>query len=203
MSGSMKIWDIYAPVYDIFMAMNRGAYEKIYRRIRKVIAGRDVLELAAGTGLITKHTASAAKSYTATDLSDNMLKQACRGEHPEGLRIMKADAADVPFPDSSFDAVIISNALHVIPEPERVLAEIKRVLRPDGVLIAPNFIHHTDSVASRMMSDLLSAAGVVFTSAWDRYDYAAFLESNGFRISNSGVLKASIPLMYTESRLKK
>ena len=144
-----KIWNFYAPFYNIFMRQNQSAYEKMYRRIRKEIYGREVLELAAGTGLISKNTAETAASYLATDFSENMLSQAKRGKIPENLRFMKADASDLAFEDDMFDAVIISNALHIIPEPEKVLAEIKRVLRPEGLLIAPNFIHETPGLMAR------------------------------------------------------
>ena len=51
-----------------------------------------------------------------------------------------ADATALPYADDSFDAVLIANALHVMPEPEKALREIDRVLRPGGILIAPNFM---------------------------------------------------------------
>ena len=54
--------------------------------------------------------------------------------------------------DGSFDAVIISNALHIIPDPEKTLSEIDRVLRPGGVLIAPNFVEHKGTAVSRIWS---------------------------------------------------
>lgn len=198
-----KIWDFYAPFYNFFMKQNKSAYEKMYQRIRKVICGKSVLELAAGTGLISKNTAIKAETYIATDFSEKMLVQARKGRVPDNLIFMKANAANLPFYDNRFDIVIISNALHIIPEPERVLAEIKRVLKPDGVLISPNFIHENQSLISHFSTKLLSAAGVVFESKWDRKGYGEFLERNGFNVRNITVLKASIPLMYTESIVKK
>ena len=47
----------------------------------------------------------------------------------------------LPYADKSFDVVIVSNALHIVPQPEKALAEIHRILRDDGVLIAPTFTH--------------------------------------------------------------
>ena len=201
--NDVKIWNFYAPVYNVFMRQNQSAYKKMYRRIRKEIYGREVLELAAGTGLISKNTAETAASYLATDFSENMLAQAKHGKMPENLRFMKADASDLPFEDDMFDTVIISNALHIIPEPEKVLAEIKRVLRPEGLLIAPNFIHETPGLMARFTSGLLEKCGIVFEAKWDRNDYREFLEENGFKVKTSAVLKASIPLMYTESVIRR
>ena len=54
---------------------------------------------------------------------------------------MRRDTCKLRYADDSFDVVIIANALHIIPEPERALAEMRRVLKKDGILIAPNFIH--------------------------------------------------------------
>ena len=47
----------------------------------------------------------------------------------------------LPYAEVSFDVVIVSNALHIVPQPEKALAEIHRVLKDDGVLIAPTFTH--------------------------------------------------------------
>ena len=51
----------------------------------------------------------------------------------------------LPYADESFDVVIVSNALHIVPQPEKALQEIKRVLKDDGVLIAPTFTHAGNS----------------------------------------------------------
>ena len=196
MKSETGVLDLYAPVYDIFMRSNRRAYEQMYRKIRETIKGRNVLELAAGTGLISKNTADAAKSYIATDFSENMLRQAQKGYVPENLRFRREDASFLSFDSDTFDVVIIANALHIIPEPEKVLKEIDRVLKPGGVLIAPNFIHDNSAVLSNITSKLLTAAGVVFEAKWDASAYTEFLSANGWKVTFDEQLKASIPLMY-------
>ena len=50
----------------------------------------------------------------------------------------------------SFDVVIVSNALHIVPQPEKALREIKRVLKDDGVLIAPTFTHAENSFPGKV-----------------------------------------------------
>ena len=98
----------------------------MHRRIRAAIQGRRALELCTGTGLIARHVAGAALEMIATDFAEKMLAEARKGEIPENLTFQQADATALPFADDSFDAVVTSNALHIIPNPEQALAEIRR-----------------------------------------------------------------------------
>ena len=137
-----KTWDLYAPIYERAMRADRKVYAFMYERIPTVIHGKEVLEIATGPGLLAKHVAGAAKRMIATDYSDGMIREAKKGAIPENLTFKVADATALPYADDSFDAVLIANALHVMPEPEKALREIDRVLRPGGILIAPNFVEH-------------------------------------------------------------
>ncbi len=194
-----KIWNLYAPVYDIFMMSNKKAYQEIYQKIRKIIANKKVLEIACGTGLISNHTANVSKAYIAIDFSENMLIQAQKHKKAGQLHYMKADACALPFENHSFDVVIIANALHIIPHAEKVLAEIARVLKSGGILIAPNFIHENLNRKAKFMSDLLTMAGIAFQMKWDAEGYVQFLKEHHFQVKKKEILKATIPLMYTEA----
>ncbi len=163
-----------------------------------MVKGKEVLELATGPGVIAKQVAVEAKRMTATDFSEKMLAMARRGIVPFNLDFERADASSMQYDDESFDVIIIANALHIIPDPEKVLSEIRRVLKKDGLLIAPNFIHDNTKKISGIFSRALSCAGVVFEAKWDADGYKAFLEENGFRVKHSKQLASTIPLMYTE-----
>ena len=197
-----KIWDLYAPIYEIAMRSDQKIYQFMYDRIPEIIRGKEVLEIATGPGLLAKHVAPAAKRMIATDYSDGMIAEAKKGECPDNLTFEVADATDLPYEDGSFDVVLISNALHVMPEPEKALKEIDRVLRNGGILIAPNFVEHKAGFGSSVWSGILTLAGIRFEHQWSGPEYLEWLDAHGWNVTFSREMAARITLMYTECRRK-
>ncbi|MCD7729068.1 MAG: class I SAM-dependent methyltransferase [Clostridia bacterium] len=190
-----KTWDIYAPIYKRAMRSDRKLYGMMYERIPKVIQGKDVLEIATGPGLLAKHVAYAANKMIATDYSDGMIKQAKKGKCPENLIFEIADAENLPYKDKSFDVVIIANALHILPDTEKALKEIERVLKNGGMLVAPNFVNHKKT---GLWTKLLRIAGVKFEHQWNTEEYKTFLEQNGWRVVYMEEMTARMTIVYTE-----
>ena len=193
-----KVWDLYAPVYTLAMKADQKTYDYMITRIPEKIRDRDVLEIAAGPGQLAKQIAYAARSVTATDYSDGMVAEAKKGEYPLNLHFEKADAMNLQYEDDSFDVVLIANALHIVPDPAKVLDEIDRVLKPGGLLIAPNFVEHNGNAVSRIWSGILKIAGIHFENQWTAEEYLSFLETHGWDVIFSREIKARISLMYAE-----
>ena len=191
-------WDKNAGRYDRFMRKDRAAYEEMYALVRPVVKAKTVLELATRTGLIAKQIVNAAAHIEATDASPEMIAEAKRNNRSAKLHFSAQDMFRLPYADQSFDVVIVSNALHIVPQPEKALAEIRRVLKDDGVLIAPTFTHAGNSFSGKAKAFFMKLAGFPLHSRWTSEEYLCFLRRNGWTVRKSVALKASFPLTYAE-----
>jgi ubiquinone/menaquinone biosynthesis C-methylase UbiE len=101
-------------------------------------AGEDVLEIGGGLGTDLAQFAKHGARVTDLDLSSGHLAHAQENFRLRGLegRFIHHDAETLPFPDNSFDLVYSNGVLHHTPNTEHVVAEIFRVLRPGGKVIA-------------------------------------------------------------------
>ena len=193
-----NFWDKNAGRYDRFMRKDRAAYDEMYELIRPLVRHKTVLELATGTGLIAKHIVNVAAHIEATDASAEMIAEAKRDTRSAKLHFSVQDMFRLPYAEESFDVVIVSNALHIVPQPEKALAEIRQVLKDDGVLIAPTFTHAGNSFSGKAKAFFMKLAGFPLHSKWTSEEYLRFLQQNGWAVRKSAVLKASFPLTYAE-----
>ena len=198
MQEHKNFWDKNAGRYDRFMRKDRAAYDEMYELIRPIVQHKTVLELATGTGLIAKHIVNAAAHIEATDASPEMITEAKRDNRSAKLHFSVQDMFRLPYADKSFDTVIVSNALHIVPQPEKALQEIKRVLKDDGTLIAPIFTHAGNSFSGKVGAFFMKRVGFPLHSRWTSAEYLRFLRQNGWAVRKSAVLKASFPLTYAE-----
>ena len=198
MKERKTFWDRNAGRYDRFMRKDRAAYDEMYELIRPIVRHKTVLELATGTGLIAKHIVNAAAHIEATDASPEMITEAKRDTRSAKLHFSVQDMFRLPYANQSFNVVIVSNALHIVPQPEKALQEIKRVLKDDGTLIAPTFTHAGNSFSGKVKAFFMKLAGFPLHSRWTSEEYLRFLRQNGWAVRKSAVLKASFPLTYAE-----
>ena len=178
MQEHKNFWDKNAGRYDRFMRKDQAAYEEMYALIWPVVKAKTVLELATGTGLIAKSIVNAAAHIEATDASVEMIAEAKRDNQSAKLHFSVQDMFRLPYAGKSFDVVIVSNALHIVPQPEKALAEIHRVLKDDGVLIAPTFSHAGNSFSGKVRAFFMKLAGFPLHSKWTSEEYLRFLRQN-------------------------
>lgn len=141
----------WAPFYDYtFGAITRRGHARAARHING--RGGAVLEVGVGTGLALKDY-SPALSVTGIDFSDEMLDKARQRVRDERLAHVKSlrqmDARRLDFADNSFDTVAAMHLMSVVPEPERVMAEMARVAKPGGeVVVVNHFARDTGILAA-------------------------------------------------------
>jgi ubiquinone/menaquinone biosynthesis C-methylase UbiE len=102
------------------------------------LAPKDVLEIAAGTGVVTRALARhlpANVHIVATDLNQPMIDHAAQIGTTRAVEWRQADAMQLPFPDASFDVVVCQFGVMFFPDKPRAFAEAQRVLRPGGAFI--------------------------------------------------------------------
>ena len=97
----------------------------------------DILEIACGTGRVTKHLAKSVKhdTLTATDLNPDMIAIAKEMTGDQHIKWIAADAMELPFDDGSFDLVVMQFGIMFFPDKEEALKEAYRVLKTGGKLI--------------------------------------------------------------------
>ena len=187
-----------AVLYDRFIRKNHTVYKRMYELIRSAVKAKTVLELATGTGLVAKHIVNESKHIEAIDASAEMIAKAKRNNHSAKLHFAVQDLVSLPYAEKSFDVVIVSDALHILPQPEKALAEISRVLKEDGVLIAPTFIRANDSTFRKIKMFFMGLTDFPLPSKWTNEEYLNFLQENGWIVRKSAVLGALFPLIYVE-----
>lgn len=202
-SEKEKFWDKMSLVYDLFMKKDKNTYIVAVEKIKKTLGeDAEVLELATGTGIIGIRVAAFVKSVIATDFSENMIAQAKKKQIPPNITFEKQDATNLSYTVNSFDAVIIANALHVMPNPEKALDEIKRVLKTNGVLIAPTFVDHKKSLKAKVTSFIIELFGFKPVHVWTLESYAEFLQNNGFAVTTKEVIPCTFPLAYVVAKIR-
>lgn len=175
-------WQRLAKIYAPLMESDKKFYNAICGYIRDYLkSDMNVLELACGTGQLSFPLSDCTNSWTATDFSENMIKQAKRRGTTEKLSFCVADATALSYENENFDCVVISNALHIMPEPEKAMQEICRVLKKDGILYAPTFLW-AEKKSSGLRKRLMSITGFKAYKEWNKENFCEFIADYGFTV---------------------
>lgn len=132
---SRDYWDAMAPKFDKFEVIMRQAWSVLVDNSYLQVAD-SVLEIGCGRGACSSKIASLLKpgaKFTITDLSPNMIQFATQNVTlSENITIETANALELKFKDKSFDRYIANMTLHLVPDPDQMLRESRRVLKDDG-----------------------------------------------------------------------
>ena len=197
-----RYWERHAARYD---RATRFLAKPVPRMLELAVdalkgSGR-VLEVAAGTGLVTAAIAPVVRDLVATDYADAMVRQLearVRGANLANVTCEQADLYALRFDDASFDGVIAANVLHLVPDLERALASLRRVLRPGGVLVAPTFLHR-ETIRAAVLSRLFALTGFPGARRFTALALRDAVESAGFRVRRVETIPGPLPIGHIEA----
>ncbi|MGV3774156.1 MAG: class I SAM-dependent methyltransferase [Verrucomicrobiales bacterium] len=138
------VYNRYSKVYDLLFGKVFQSGRILGPELLDLSPGHKLLEVGVGTGL-SLPLLPRSIDYVGIDLSQKMLDHAHRRAAELGLRqakLMKMDATNLDFPDHSFDRVFAAYFISTVPDPVRVVHEMKRVCRKGGYLV---FLNHFQS----------------------------------------------------------
>jgi ubiquinone/menaquinone biosynthesis C-methylase UbiE len=138
-----------AAIYDPFLWLGEQLGMRARRRQLLSAARGRVLEIGAGTGLNLSHYPDEIDELVLAEPAGPMAARLERRRSKLGIsaRVMVAPVEALPFEDGSFDTVVSTMVLCTVASPERALMEVRRVLRPGGVLL---FCEHVRSDSARL-----------------------------------------------------
>lgn len=155
---------------SIFNVHDAAGYEQLMGRWSQKLApkfidfaglgeGEKILDVGCGTGSLTFALArfSGIKEIAAIDFSPVFVAETTRRNTDPRIKIQQADACALPFEDASFDRALALLVLHFVPETGKAVAEMRRVVRPGGVVAATVWDHLGGMPGMRMMVDTVAA----------------------------------------------
>jgi len=193
----MTFWDFCSPFYDFAQGTNKSAHTQMLKTVREVVpANSTVLEVATGTGEIGLAVASKAKSILCTDISEKMLQIARKKARKRGftnIRFGKLDIFDTRKPDNAFDVVIAGQVLHLLDEPHKAAAELRRVAK-DMVILPISFTKGLRGGA-KLSVNLYRLFGFAPKVEFDMDSYVKFLPKIGFENCEIVLINGKIPMV--------
>ncbi len=192
-----KFWQRLAPRYDKIINRDSDTYEAILEwLIPELNPEMNVLELASGTGAVSLKAAPHVKKLTGCDITEAMVAIAESKAEASGItncEFLVQDAYHLDFDDNTFDMVIITNALHVMANPELVIREARRVLKDRGLLYVPTYLHGS-SFRSMTVSIISSLFGFKVFHRWNREKFIKSVTDEMFRLIHEETLEGLFPL---------
>ncbi|MDO5708407.1 MAG: methyltransferase domain-containing protein [Andreesenia angusta] len=196
-----NVWDKVADIYDKILENDRPAYRKIGKNINKLDKNARVLELCSGTGILTEYIYKDFTELESSDYSDEMLRELKTKFSGSNIKISKIDCMNIDREDKTYDIVIIANALHIVPDADLTVKEIRRVLDDSGIFIAATFLRE-NSLKQRLMNKILKLAGIETYNSWTFKEYKEFFENRNWEIIRSEKIPSKFPIGYLELKKK-
>jgi len=194
-------WERNAKRYDAASRVTVRALPKMLETLKTSFDGTErVLEVAAGTGLVTQALAQVAQEVVAVDYALAMvdkLKARVEAAELKNVRCRQADIYALPFEAASFDVVVACNVLHLLPDLPKAYEAMLYVLKPHGKLLVPT-VCQRETLTARITAKLLSVAGLPIQRRFSVASLRTSLQEAGCRVLREEIFSGLMPLAYLE-----
>jgi phosphatidylethanolamine/phosphatidyl-N-methylethanolamine N-methyltransferase len=195
-------WERHARNYDRSMSLLGGPMPRVLELTAEAVDGAGtVLEVAAGTGLVTAAIAPRVGTLIATDYADAMvasLRQRVGELSLSNVECQQADLYALSYPPQRFDAVVAANVLHLVPDLQGALRSLVGVLKPEGKLVVPTFCHD-ETWLSGAVSRVLAVTGFPGQRRFDSASLRQALESAGLSVTRYELVPGLLPIGFVEA----
>jgi ubiquinone/menaquinone biosynthesis C-methylase UbiE len=177
----MKGHRFFAALYDRLLAATEKAGMRDMRAELIADARGRTLELGAGTGLNLGHYRDSVSELVLTEPDPHMAKRLRarveEADRPFGVEVVEAGAEQLPFGDGSFDTVVSTLVFCTVPDADRAVKEVARVLRPDGRLLLLEHVRSEHPRTARWQDRLERPWGWVAAGCHPNRDTSATLST--------------------------
>lgn len=176
MTSSFTVHD--AAGYEQLMGRWSQRLAPLFIEFSGLADGEKVLDVGCGTGSLTFALARTADlaEVAAIDYSPVFVEEASRRNTDPRIKIRQADACALPFADGIFDRALALLVLHFVPDADKAVAEMRRVVRPGGVVAAAVWDHLGGMPGMRMMVDTVAALGEGGRQLRQRYCFQPMMQ---------------------------
>ena len=202
-----EYWERHARNYDVSVRWVLGRpMPRMLELAGEAVRGKGkVLEVAAGTGIVTSAIARTSDSVVATDYAAAMvssLKERVQGDGLGNVDCEQADIYALPYAAGEFDAVVAANVLHLVPDLDDAIRAFRSVTKSGGTLVVPTFCHD-ETKSSWLVSRLLALSGFPGHRRFTMQSLRQALEDNGLQIVQAELLPGLIPIGFVEATFQR
>jgi len=199
MTSEITYWNNDATNYDTRAKKSQKAYQTIITFIKNETSTEmDILDMGTGTGEIPIGICSNVKSINAIDFSPEMIRIAHKKANKKGIKnisFLVKDSNQLDFRDNSFDVILIINLLHVVPKPENIINEAKRLIKKEGKIIVVTFLNN-ENLKSKLISYVMKSKGHPITTQFNSNTICEFITKCSLKIITKINIKNIMPIMY-------
>ncbi|HZO97945.1 MAG TPA: methyltransferase domain-containing protein [Gaiellaceae bacterium] len=158
------------------------------RRLLTPTGDERVLDVGTGAGALALALAPFVREVVGIDVVPELLAEG-RRRAPANVELVEADAAALPFERASFDLVCTARTLHHLARPERVLAEMSRVLRPGGTMLVVDQLAPSDPLAAIELNAFERARDPSTTRVLADVDLRSLFDANGLVLRHAELVR--------------